>query len=446
MHPGSAGPRPGAAEEPGRWPAMAGPFSASHWASTGRPKYSRLGVERVVPPRETLRRAEPMLGRIGVTRLAEVGRLDRPGLPNFVAVRPERAAEGISYYNGKGVTRRQARAGAVMEAIERFSAARCRAPRRVASHASLSREARAVDPRALLIPMGCDYHPDLEMDWALGFDLLASRPAYVPIESVLLAPSPRLMMSSSNGLASGNTVEEALCHALCEVIERDALAMRDAAMGLRRALGGLMSGLGMAYDPSPPRVIRRIDHHGLPPRASRILRRLRAGGLDVYLRDITSDIGVATIACSLAECRVDGWAVHEGFGCHPDARVALTRALTEAYQGRIAHIQGGREDLPEVVAGGTPVADPAEALGAGPSGPFALVRSVEHTTVGEDVAYLLGALQSAGVAEVIAFDLTDPAIGIPVVRAIVPGLECWSMFRAHGARGVLGARALSLLH
>ena len=71
------------------------------------------------------------------------------------------------------------------------------------------------------------------MEWALGFDLVASRPAYVPIEGVL-ASSPR-MMSSSNGLASGNTVEEALCHALCEVIERDARA-RDAAVGLRRGL------------------------------------------------------------------------------------------------------------------------------------------------------------------------------------------------------------------
>ena len=94
MHHDGPGPRLAAAEEPGRGAAAAGPLAAAHWALTDRPKYSRLGVERVVPPRETLRRAEPMLGRVGVTRIAEVGRLDRPGLPNYVAVRPSGPRRG----------------------------------------------------------------------------------------------------------------------------------------------------------------------------------------------------------------------------------------------------------------------------------------------------------------------------------------------------------------
>src|SRR3712207_9293461 len=31
----------------------------------------------------------------------------------------------------------------------------------------------------------------------------------------------------TNGLASGNVMEEAVCHALCEVIERDAMSLAD---------------------------------------------------------------------------------------------------------------------------------------------------------------------------------------------------------------------------
>jgi ribosomal protein S12 methylthiotransferase accessory factor len=266
---------------------------------------------------------------------------------------------------------------------------------------------------------------------------------------VLAGESPdfrRVFMSSSNGLASGNTIEEALCHALCELIERDALALHAAAVGLRRSLGDLLSGLELTYDPRPSRTMRRINHDGLPPRASRILRRLREGGLAVYLRDITSDIGVAAIACALVERRLEGWVMHAGFGCHPDARVALTRALTESYQSRIAYIQGGREDLPRLPPGGPSARDPREIHGAGPSGPFSLVRSIEHASVGEDVLYLLGALESAGLTKVVAFDMTDAAIGIPVVRVVVPGLECWSLFRSHTARSVLGARALGLVH
>ena len=33
--------------------------------------------------------------------------------------------------------------------------------------------------------------------------------------------------SHTNGLASGNVLEEAICHALCEVVERDASSLAD---------------------------------------------------------------------------------------------------------------------------------------------------------------------------------------------------------------------------
>ncbi len=63
-------------------------------------KYSTVGVERTIPPTETIRRVEPLLGRIGVTRVAEVTHLDRSRLPNFVAARPREAGRRISYHNG----------------------------------------------------------------------------------------------------------------------------------------------------------------------------------------------------------------------------------------------------------------------------------------------------------------------------------------------------------
>ena len=37
----------------------------------------------------------------------------------------------------------------------------------------------------------------------------------------------RFCNSHTNGLASGNVIEEAICHALCEVIERDAVSLAD---------------------------------------------------------------------------------------------------------------------------------------------------------------------------------------------------------------------------
>ena len=42
-------------------------------------------------------------------------------------------------------------------------------------------------------------------------------------------------------------------------------------------------------------------------------------------------------------------------------------------------------------------------------------------TVAEDLATLLEVVQADGTAQVIAVDLTDPALGVPVVKVLVPG-------------------------
>ena len=60
-------------------------------------------------------------------------------------------------------------------------------------------------------------------------DLITRRPTFVPLNCVVAPYNPvsamPLFYTSTNGLASGNTRLEALCHALCEVIERDATAL-----------------------------------------------------------------------------------------------------------------------------------------------------------------------------------------------------------------------------
>src|SRR5215203_6341860 len=51
------------------------------------PKYGHSGNHRVVPPRETCRRARLVMEHIGVTRLADVTGLDHVGIPVWAAVR-----------------------------------------------------------------------------------------------------------------------------------------------------------------------------------------------------------------------------------------------------------------------------------------------------------------------------------------------------------------------
>src|SRR5580704_19745048 len=107
---------------------------ALEWRLRPTPKIDSLGDSRSVPPAETIRRVTPLMRQIGVTRIGEVTPLDRTGIPNFVAVRPLDRGPGISYYNGKGSTRGAAKAGAMMEAIERYSGERCDLPVTYASY------------------------------------------------------------------------------------------------------------------------------------------------------------------------------------------------------------------------------------------------------------------------------------------------------------------------
>lgn len=413
-------------------------------------KYSTVGVDRTVPPAETIRRVEPLLAQMGVTRVGEVSHLDRSGLPNFVAVRPREAGRGISYYNGKGATRAQARASAMMEAVERYSAEVCRLPVTRASFEQLRWEADAVDPRELLAPRAGGDLTALRLEWVIGYDLIADRPRYVPKNAVVTpyrpieAESP--WDSSTNGLASGNTHEEAVCQALCEVIERDAMALHRASSRLRDGVGAILNGLGVSLGSAECPTYPLIDPGTLPDRPARLLTRLRRAGLDVYLRDITSDVGVATIHCILAEPLGGGQhAIHGGYGCHPDARVAVVRAITEAAQSRCGCIQGGREDLPSFAGEAPSVLNPEDVFGRGPFRSFDDVPTVEHERVSDDLAALLTQLSTAGFRQAVMVDLTRHEIGVPVVRVVVPLAETWAAFHLHSGRGTLGPRAVPRL-
>jgi YcaO-like protein with predicted kinase domain len=188
-----------------------------------------------------------------------------------------------------------------------------------------------------------------------------------------------------------------------------------------------------------------IDLATLPPKQSILVRKMRDAGLLVYVRNITCTGGVPAVNCTIVERRPDGrHAAHGGTGAHPDARVAVSRALTEAAQSRVGHIQGGREDLPQIVR--TPaVYEPDEVYGQGNVDPFDAIESHEHPNIDDDISFLLDRLRSEGFAQVVAVDLTRREVGIPVVRVIIPGAEAWSVFFTHTRRAVLGPRVKNIL-
>jgi ribosomal protein S12 methylthiotransferase accessory factor len=184
------------------------------------------------------------------------------------------------------------------------------------------------------------------------------------------------------------------------------------------------------------------------PRAARALvRKLQAAGLEVHLRNLTSGTGIPTVSCTVVDPMGPPTALnaHSGCGTHPDARIAVTRALTEAAQTRVTFIQGGREDLAEMAPNrGTPSA--SVAASEEPSISFAQMDSREHASINEDVEFMLERLRRSGIEQVVVVDLTKAAIGIPVVRVVVPRAETWSVFFMHTGRAAVGSRAIEQIH
>jgi len=352
---------------------------------------------------------------MGITRVADITGLDVIGLPVVTVCRPNSRAVSVSL--GKGLDLAAAKASGVMESIEAFMAERVTLPLVLGSVNDLGSSHPLVDVD--LLPRTADsvYHPDAPILWIEGRELLSGARRWVPYEMVHTAytlPRPTgtgCFVATSNGLASGNHLLEAISHAICETVERDAATLHSV-----RAPEDTAS---CRIDP------RTVDDPG----CCEALDRLARAGMSVTIWDITSDTGIPAFRCQIAERRRPPVVTAhdaEGMGCHPDRNVALLRALTEAAQSRLGVISGARDDPAGWdYARGTDQEAPAPA--ADPSGEaardFTAVAGLDSDSFDADVAWELAALRSIGISEVVAVDLTHQDFGIPVVRVIIPGLE-----------------------
>jgi len=373
------------------------------------------GTHRTRSPAQTLAAYGPRMGELGVTRLADVSGLDHLGVPVFTAMRPNSRSRAV--FEGKGMDRDAARASALMEAIEGWHAERVELPLRHESLAALRRAGEPVlDIRRLALYPGAVLREEAPLLWVQGHELMSGAPCWVPFECVTTncVRSPQLPPTfgvTTNGLASGNHLLEAIVHALCELIERDACALWQLAGGAQRK--DLQLELASVRDPA----------------ARGLIERLHDAGLEVAVWEATSDIAVPAFECQLFErpetMPVAPKGLHSGQGCHLDPAVALMRALTEAVQSRAGASAGGRDDvfdyepavdLDELRVLQRALADPP------PTRPFPHDARVTDSFEG-DVAVIVEALACAGIEQAAVVDLTRPDVGVPVAKVVVPGLE-----------------------
>ncbi|HEY2514701.1 MAG TPA: YcaO-like family protein [Polyangiaceae bacterium] len=378
---------------------------------------------RATPPEVTLARAKARAPALGISRVTDITRLDRVGLPVYASIRPTAVPGSLCVNAGKGLRPIEAEVGAYMEAIE-FALAEPGA----AGLATVSAKCRDVHdghvrPEAILdfCPrLGTSVRLEAPIDCVEAEDIVTGKSALVPAELVFLPfrPSKRhvsLFGATSNGLASGNTRLEATVHGLCEVLERD------------------IKSFEAVQDTSVPVDLATVE--GLP-RA--IVETIREADLDLYVRTVRNDFGLAYFVAIINDR--DAYAPHllnGGFGCHPHRSVAFVRAVAEAAQSRLSFIHGGRDDLTDVEQRYRRwsakkkrafVESVVERAAHGPAMPMHAIDdwSADVKSVEACRDMLLECLVTLGFGHVYQVPLTRPEDELQVVRVIVPRAEMFT--------------------
>jgi thioglycine synthase len=436
-------------------------------------------LTRVRSIQDTLTEIIPLCIKIGVMRISDITFMDRLYIPNYSAILP--GTEDLFWvYSGKGTTKSHAKASALMEAIERYSAlpSTYHGTFIQGSYLQLSESYNKVlHPAEVVEPVRQEYdYKDAIMDFMPGFDLLTNEKVLVPAEIGLYRYSPKhpavcaFAHSHTNGLASGNVLEEAICHALCEVIERDAVSIADLCASsipyniLEKIIDSLKKEENGGYPVARiPAEDKFVDDTSIFPDVDiseiaeefepikRLVKKFANAGIPLLIKNITQkDIGIPTfVASSIEWITCDYGYFAKGFGTHPDARIALIRAITEASQTRAANIHGARDDLKKIQY---KVNDeiykrkwqfmPASSSLTKQNNnnkniiKFSEIKTHMNEDILDDINLILYSLKESGLKRAIIVDLTNPNIGIPVVRAIVPGLETFEV-----TKSIMGGRA-----
>lgn len=284
---------------------------------------------RACAAEETLLIARQIAPSLGISRVTDITRLDRLGIPVFTSVRPD--SHTICVHAGKGLQPIEACVGAYMEAIE-FAMAE---PGRSRLHLQTV-SAREVlsgfcdDGILALCPViGASIPLNDPLPCVEAIDMLSGEPTFIPAE-LAFHPAPstlgkKYFGSSTNGLCSGNGLLETSLHGLLEVIERDVRSFT------------------LLKDFS-----RLIDPKSLPDVMQEIFKRATNAGLRLFVRHWPNEFHLPAFSAYFTEKDSrDPIFISGGYGCHLDKTIAVTRAVCEAAQSRLTYIHGARDDLIE---------------------------------------------------------------------------------------------------
>jgi ribosomal protein S12 methylthiotransferase accessory factor len=371
---------------------------------------------RSLAPETTLLHARQWAATAGISEVRDITGLDILGVPVYASVRPQARGDAVTF--GKGLRHVDAEVGAYMEALEFFFAepgtgrvaTRWGTPRDVAGHE------HADDAILDFVPL---LQREVDLDGSLLLasvqDLESGRERAIPAELIFF-PAPdvgqSLFGSSTNGLASGNSVLEGTLQALLELIERDIWSFEFVR-----------------------RTSKLVEAASLPDDVREIVERAERNGLQLKVRAIPNDYGMPCFAAFVFDLNNPSRKTFNGgWACDLERDRALVRAVTEAAQSRVAFIHGGRKVPASRAAGSASDAQPGEAelvrqhmLGVSDPRGQTLLTDIPDLavegTLRQKLDAVIGRLRLVVQRPIYRVVFTPPESPLQVVRVVVPLLE-----------------------
>jgi len=372
-------------------------------------KHYTYGQDKAFIPKETIKTALNRLKQKDVFSLNTILRIDefdKIGIPAFICEIESNLGIGDSC--GKGVSIEQAKASALMEAIERYSCEwfiKEREPFIISSYDNLKEN--TLSPLSLLLPLSSIYQTDeiledlkkVPLPWTESFSLTHNKPIFFPLHWFYL-------IYGTTGFASGNTIQEAILQAIGEVIERH---------NISRVIEGKLS--------TPSLDISSINYHI----AKSLIKKFFNAGIELYIKDFSLGLNIPTISVLAYDPNppTNTVSIYNAAGAHLNRNFALIRALIELAQHRAQIIF--KENKQKKSGGPTycfphfkTLEEASYLIENKETIPFNKMPTYKHADFKVEIEKAVDLIKQDNL-EVIITNTTYPELQIPAVAVTIPG-------------------------
>lgn len=348
-----------------------------------------------------------------------IDKYDVLGLPVIMST-----VKGGSYLNwGKGCDETEALVSGIMESVERYSARNI--------NSDLIKKSKFNELENSI--SRCDFVltnkqketfteeqiNDVDVEWIKAYSLTDKRDVFLPA-NLIVHPKEKISTfpydtADTNGMASGNSLEEAILHGLCEVIERhlDTIIFHNKIK-------------------TPKIDINTLKN----PHLISLIKRFKAKGFELYFNDYTLDLGVPTISV-FAQRKEPYDIIHKDepnkyslwftkTGTSTDPEIAMIRALNEVVQHRASFLYVNKLRLSELknVLGKFPKYLKDELEIRKKAGKISLnkLKNISNKDIKKEIESIIKLLNKKG-CEVFVCDITNKSLGIPAVKVVIKGLQ-----------------------